>query len=144
MAREPGSPIEAFAVALIAAAKADADGVTRLVKANVFDEIPADNARPTPPYIYLGPASVTKVESDCANEWNVRQRLFAASTSFGRYGAWEIAQALVDLFDRNDTLLLTAPYRRNEIIRAFQGGDVIEPANPKLVFVDLSTSVLKD
>lgn len=124
---------------------ADPD-VSALVGGKIFDEIPAGaptgQPKLTPPWIYLGPVSRRRLETGCGNTWTITMRLYAASTGFGRKEAWEIGSAAATALE-GEQPDLAAPYSLVEVIRCLQGGDVIEPAQPKAVYLDITTTITR-
>jgi hypothetical protein len=116
--------------------KADA-GVTELVSQKVFDQIPPGTKAP---YVYVGPASRTRLELDCGRAWSIRLRVYAISTGFNRSDDWDIAEAIEEAVNER-LLTLPAPFEMQERIRVTQGGDVIDPNAPKSVFVDVTTTI---
>lgn len=131
---------EALQGALVDLLRADT-ALAALVGDNVFDEVPADGAGVAPPYVYLGPINLARVET-CGPAWTVRMRWFAESADYGRLEAWQVAEAVMDAIEDAEPAL-PDPWSVAEPIRVTQAGDVIDPLNPKTVFVDLTTTVTK-
>ncbi|HVL73321.1 MAG TPA: DUF3168 domain-containing protein [Beijerinckiaceae bacterium] len=135
--------VTALQAALVALLKADA-AVAAIVGAKVFDEIPEDQRGPTvkPPYLYVGPVNKTRIEMGAFPPFRVRLRLYAVSTEFGRREAWLLADAVESALE-DARPALAAPYEVTEPVAVLQAGDVIEPLNPKSVFVDVQTTVVR-
>lgn len=123
------------------------DPVSEFVGTKVFSEVPterATNVLKAPPWIYLGPFSRRRIEAGCGQVWTITTRLYAAaSTTIGRRQAWELGNAIGDALDGQEPAL-TAPYRLVEVLRCTQAGDVIEPASPRTVYIDVTAIISRD
>lgn len=128
--------LDAVTAALLATA-----GVTGLVGQKVFDQVPDDKQAPRPPYLYVGPINRTRVTEVCdGGAWALRARLYAVSTGFGRKQAWEMADAVARALDGQE-LDLPDPFTAVDPVRVTQAGDVLTPASPKAIFVDIAVTI---
>jgi hypothetical protein len=138
---QPESAAEALQKAVIDFLKAD-ETLKQRLDGKIFDEIPADNERPRPPYAYVGAVNFNRVSAgDCASAWAVRMRLFVCGVEFGRLKVWALVQRMIDVLDLKDDLQLDGPYSLVDRITCTSAGDVIEPAEPKEAYVDISTDI---
>ncbi len=138
----PKSFIGALQAAVIAKLKAD-PVLKGLVSARIYDEPPSDKDRPTPPYLYLGPANVRRPAEigPCSKVREATFRLFAVSTEFGRLEAWSVIDAASDVLD-NAELQLTAPYSTTgDLVKLKTAGDVVAPISPKSTFADFTVDL---
>src|SRR4051812_43669964 len=71
----------------------DDAAVVAIVGEKGFDEVPADAEPAEPPYLACGPVNRLRVEGGLGKIYQIRLRLFAASTEFGRDQVWELADA---------------------------------------------------
>lgn len=127
----------AFKRAVIAALLADS-GVTALVGQKVFDITPQ---KTDAPYVYLGPVGVQRAPEDCgAPTWNLRMRLYAASTRAGRNEVWQILDAMDAALDGK---ILTMPTGTGQVlaIQTILGGDIVDPTTPTQTYLDLTATV---
>lgn len=114
--------------------------------ASVFDEVPTDrasNVLKPGPWVYLGPITRRRIEVGCGDAWTITTRLYAAASKTERRQSWTLANAVMDALEGQEPTLAD-PYRLVEVIRCQQAGDVIEPATPKTVFVDLTTVITRN
>lgn len=139
------TPEIALQIAVVDRLKADS-AVAALVTDRVWDEVPTPRqGEEVPvPYVYIGPIQRTRVETDYSLDpiGALRMRLYAVSTNFGRVEAWEVANAVAGALE-GFTPSLSSPYAAQDMIRAGPLGDVVEPLNPKSVFVDITVPVGK-
>jgi len=133
------TPEIALINAVRARLKADSS-VTALVGTSTFDQVPDQTV---PPYVYIGPAARARIPIDCGQVWTVNLRIYAISSGYGRDEDWEIAEAIVQSLDLKD-LPLAAPFEMQQAIQINRAGDVIDPAAPKSVFVDIQTTIGRD
>ena len=137
------TPETALLKAVVATLKGAA-GVSALVGARVYDDVPDDrgNAERAAPYVYVGPINRSRIETGCDAQWNMRLRVYAISVAFGRLQAWDVANAASEALE-GQLLTLDQPFHCGDIVRVVQAGDVIEPSNPKATFIDIATIVAK-
>lgn len=133
------APEIALQNAIVAALVAD-PAVNALVKGKVYDEVPSDRQGAVPPYLELGPVGSQRDELSGGPGWAVTLRLYAYSTGYGRRGAWDIARAAATVLE-GANLELEAPHRALLPVEVIRTGDVIDPPNPKSVFLDVTTTV---
>lgn len=128
----------ALTAALVTALQADAT-VSSLVGANVFDVAPTTTQAP---YVYIGPVTGQRLENGAYQMWLARARVYCVSTSFGRDNAWAIIDAISRALDLQ-TLALDANFIMNEALRDEQSGDVVQPNDPKMTFVDFTCAITR-
>lgn len=139
--RPPQSAIEALQQAVVARLKAD-PAVKALVQARVYDEIPSDQDRPKPPYVYIGPIARRRVEGGtCMRISLATVRLYAVSTDFGRLEAWSVIEACTAALDNKELPVADGYSTLGEAVRVIQDGDVIAPVSPKSTFADFSVTL---
>lgn len=116
--------------------------VSAIVGQKIFDEVPSDKSD-APPWVYLGPISRRRLDgAGCDQAWTITMRLYAASTKFGRKDAWELGNAVSEALEGQEPAL-AGSYAVAQELRCIQAGDVIAPATPKTVFVDVTTIIAK-
>jgi Protein of unknown function (DUF3168) len=120
--------------AVVALCAAGVDGV--------HDQVPAGPAPASAPYVYLGPVNRTRIETGGEPAWEWRLRLFVIATDFDRDTAWELAEAVIDALE-GEQPALAGGHELFDLLRVRQAGDVIEPVNPKAVFVDVGVLLNK-
>jgi hypothetical protein len=132
--------------ALRDALKADS-GVAVLVGAKVYDEVPGDKRGmpddATAPWVFIGPISGDRFEDVGYRAWNVRARIYAASTGFGRKEAWDVINAVDAALD-GATLDLADGFSMQSQLRAAGSGDVVDPLTPKSAFQDFTCVIYRD
>lgn len=133
----------AYKAALLDALMADTD-VAAIVGKRVFDVPPRDN-RGLPsdiangaPYIYLGPVGMQR-DAACEPLWRSTTRLYAVSFAPHREEAWALAGAIAAALDGAE--LDMAQGGHTPALWVQQGGDVVDPVMPVLVFVDVTTDL---
>ncbi len=118
--------------------------VAAIVGERIYDEAPqdapGDPADADYPYVYLGPIGAQRIENVSDPEWMIRIRVYVASNAFGRNEAWALLAALYTALE-GATLTLPSGMFMSPPIWILQGGDVIDPINPKMAFLDLTTIV---
>ena len=135
------TPEIALQTAIVALLEASSSLTSLLGSTKIFDQVPADADRPTPPYVYLGPVNTQRLElGECGEGQTIRARIFAVSTDFGRLEAWEVAHQ-VRLALNGAVPTLAGDFQISDAIIVTQAGDVIEPENPKSVFIDVAATV---
>lgn len=141
------SPREALLAAIVAKLAASAAvvaivGRDRAGNARVYDEVPPgeDKGGETGDitYVYVGPINFGPNLVSCGQARLARVRVFAMSEHFGRVKVAELGHAVFTALD-DAALTLDAPYRATEPLQVTADGDVIEPDDPKSVFVDATT-----
>ncbi len=114
--------------------------VKAIVADRVFDEIPADDKRPAPPWLYLGVINAQHVETGDGVALRVSYRIYAASTNFGRWQCWNAINAA------REALHLAEPpvdgYERIGPLIVVQSGDIVDPLTAKEAFLDVRTDLL--
>lgn len=121
--------------------------VFALVAGRVFDEVPNDRKPGTgTPYIYIGPINRQRVPFDCATVWQIRCRLYAVTTAFGRGLGWRLVESIATALDGKDApdIALPRPFSLQSRFDVTQAGDVVDPLAPKALFLDLTTTIAKD
>lgn len=136
------SPREALLSFVVATLVADAGvaefpGLVVGTDLKVFDQVPEGTQGP---YVYVGPMNMSRLaQGDCGRGATVRLRIFAVSTAFGRLEAAELGFRVAAALDGLTPVL--GPDMTATTIDVVQDGDVIDPADPKAVFVDIETVV---
>ena len=135
--------VGAFKIALAEALKSDA-GVSALVAHRVFDILPRESLKAATnvasPWIYVGPINATRQdEGACGVGWTVRIRIYAASIEAGRDEAWTVISAAAAALE-GATLTLSAGAHAPQIL-VMQAGDIVDPVEPTLTFIDVTTVV---
>lgn len=138
---------ETALIAAITDALVSDPAVSALVAGRVFDEVPNDRKPGTgTPYVYIGPINRQRVPLDCAAVWQIRCRLYAVTTAFGRGLGWRLVEAIVGALDGRDApdIALPKPFSLQSRFDVVQAGDVVDPLAPKALFLDLTTTIAKD
>lgn len=136
------SPREALLAAVVDLIKADPSiaafpGLAVGAELKVFDQVPEATAGP---YVYVGPINFTRLaQGDCGRAATVRLRIFAVSVAFGRLEAADLGFLVAAALDGVTPAL--GPGLAATSLEVVQDGDVIEPIDPKAVFIDLETVV---
>lgn len=153
------SPQTALVRAVVAGLRADA-AVAALATsgtgtARVFDEPPSDEQTPasgrgvlasgatTAPYVYCGPMVATPEPRvpDCGETWTAKLRLYCAVFDHGREVLWNLAHVVAQAL-HFETLPLEGGWKLAGPLTVATTGDVIDPLSPKLVFLDVSATLI--
>ncbi|MGU3418527.1 DUF3168 domain-containing protein [Methylobacterium sp. D54C] len=142
--RPPITPETAFLDAVRAHLRAD-PALAALVAGRVYDALPGAEQRIAPPYLYAGPLRRQRLDTACGEAWTVQLRLYAVSTAFGRHQAWAVIDAAATaLADREPPdFALPPPFAVQQPLIVTQAGDVVDPLNPRQVFLDVTTIVAR-
>lgn len=103
----------------------------------LHDRVPAGADKPVFPYGAFGPMRMDRVEVGCwANGWQVKLRLYAASQTYERDEAWDIAQTIA-LALEGTRPTLSGHYQLADDLKVSMIGDAIDVAAPRAVFLDV-------
>lgn len=133
----------ALKTAILDALAADS-AVSAIAGGRVFDVPPRDN-RGLPSdigrgeaYVYLGPVGLQR-DAACAPLWRATVRIYAVSFKPHREEAWALAGAVTDALEGAELTLSQGAH--TPALWVQQGGDVVDPVMPVLVFVDVTTDI---
>ena len=139
------SAVTAFSDAIFAILKADSGVLAALGgKPQVYDVVPQKNVGIVMPWVYLVPAGTKRLEDGCCRGWEIRLRIFCATSDFKRDTAWTIADAVDLALDHQSPVLDPASgFSLSDDLRMVESGDIIDPDKPRAVFVDVIGHVFR-
>lgn len=109
--------------------------IAELVGEKVYDSVPSDNEAAELPWICMGPITTRPIDMGCNSAWSVSMKVFAESSAFDRFQAWQIARAAIRVLNKVsppvDGLL--------DELKITGAGDVQDPGEIKTVWFDVTT-----
>lgn len=133
------SPTIELRDAVIPLVKADS-GFQLIAADRIYDRVPSGTGseKPTYPFAGFGPMRKDRAEvGHWAPGWQLKLRLYTASTAYERDQAWTLAETVAGILEGTRPVL-AGPHALSDDLRIAMMGDAIETGHPRAVFLDLT------